>query len=73
MTTQPVVAGWSTPEDTDNGFVNAYADADIICHKGATNAQTSATVKAGGTVDIQWTAVSHTLNHIRSLSIDQYV
>ncbi|KAL5316610.1 hypothetical protein ACEPPN_015659 [Leptodophora sp. 'Broadleaf-Isolate-01'] len=56
MATQPVVVGWSTPEDTDNGFVNAYADADIICHKGATNAQTSATVKAGGTVEIQWTA-----------------
>ncbi|KAH7313189.1 putative endoglucanase/cellulase, partial [Rhexocercosporidium sp. MPI-PUGE-AT-0058] len=56
MATQPVVVGWSTPEDTDIGFVNSYADADIICHKGATNAQTSATVKAGGTVEIQWTA-----------------
>ncbi|KAI9054879.1 hypothetical protein LZ554_002023 [Drepanopeziza brunnea f. sp. 'monogermtubi'] len=57
MPTQPVVVGWSTPEDTDNGFVapSAYADPDIICHRGATNAQTSATVKAGGTIDLQWT------------------
>lgn len=56
--TAPVVVGWSTPEDLDNGFVapDAYATADIICHKGATNAQTSATVKAGGTVELQWTA-----------------
>ncbi|KAG4420234.1 hypothetical protein IFR04_006612 [Cadophora malorum] len=55
MATQPVVVGWSTPEDTDNGFVSDYTSSDIICHKGATNAQTSATVKAGGTVELQWT------------------
>ena len=53
----PVVVGWSIPEDQDNGFVapSAFADPDIICHKGATNAQTSATVSAGGTVELQWT------------------
>lgn len=55
MQTQPVVVGWSTPEDQSNGFVNAYTDPDIICHLGATNAQTSATVKAGGSVELQWT------------------
>ena len=57
MSTQPVVVGWSTPEDLSNGFVapNAYSSSDIICHLGATNAQTSATVKAGGTVEVQWT------------------
>ncbi|KAK6585244.1 hypothetical protein PZA11_001971 [Diplocarpon coronariae] len=57
MATQPVVVGWSTPQDTDNGFIapDAYADPNIICHRNATNAQTSATVKAGGTVELQWT------------------
>ncbi|PBP21049.1 Glycosyl hydrolase family 61 [Diplocarpon rosae] len=57
MATQPVVVGWSTPQDTDNGFIapDAYADPNIICHKNATNAQTSATVKAGGMVELQWT------------------
>lgn len=54
----PVVVGWSTPEDLSNGFVapDAYTSSDIICHLGATNAQTSAAVKAGGTVELQWTA-----------------
>ncbi|KAF2145955.1 lytic polysaccharide monooxygenase, partial [Aplosporella prunicola CBS 121167] len=53
----PKVVGWSIPQDQDNGFVapDAYADADIICHKGATNGQAVADVKAGGTVDFQWT------------------
>ncbi|KAH6673806.1 glycosyl hydrolase family 61-domain-containing protein [Halenospora varia] len=58
MQTQPVVVGWSTPEDQSNGFIapDAYATSDIICHLGATNAKTSATVAAGGTVEMQWTA-----------------
>ncbi|KAF2085771.1 lytic polysaccharide monooxygenase, partial [Saccharata proteae CBS 121410] len=53
----PVVIGWSIPDDLDNGYVapDAYTDANIICHKGATNAQTSASVAAGGTVELQWT------------------
>lgn len=53
---QPVVAGWSTPQNLNNGFIapSAYADPDIICHKGATNAKTSATVRAGGTVEVHW-------------------
>ncbi|KAF4614378.1 hypothetical protein G7Y89_g15359 [Cudoniella acicularis] len=56
--TQPVVVGWSIPEDLSNGFIapDAYATGDIICHLNATNAKTSATVKAGGTVEMQWTA-----------------
>jgi cellulase len=38
------------------GFVapDAYASGDIICHRGATNAKASATVKAGGTVVMEW-------------------
>ncbi|KAK3063256.1 hypothetical protein LTS18_001849 [Coniosporium uncinatum] len=53
----PTVVGWSIPEDQDNGFVApfSYTDPDIICHKSATPGGTSATIKAGGTVDFQWT------------------
>jgi cellulase len=51
------VVGWSIPEDQSNGFIapDAYASSDIICHLAATNAQTSATVAAGGRVELQWT------------------
>jgi cellulase len=58
LSEQPVVVGWSTPENQGNGPItpDAYATSDIICHLGATNAQTSATVAAGGTVELQWTA-----------------
>ena len=58
LATQPVVVGWSIPGDLNNGFIapDAYTTSDIICHVGATNAQTSATVSAGGSVELQWTA-----------------
>lgn len=54
--TYPATAGWYE-EATDNGYVapTSYAEADIICHKNAENANTTATVKAGGTVDFYWT------------------
>lgn len=42
---------------SDNGFVapSAYASADIICHKSATNgALNTASVAAGGTVTATW-------------------
>ena len=53
----PTVIGWSIPQDQDLGFVapDAYSNPDIICHKGATPAGTSAKVAAGGTVELQWT------------------
>ena len=54
----PAVVGWSTgTADQDNGFVppTSYAAADIICHKNATNAPISATVKAGSEVTLNWT------------------
>ncbi|OBT73677.1 hypothetical protein VF21_06221 [Pseudogymnoascus sp. 05NY08] len=53
----PVVAGWSIPDDLDNGFVgpDMFQNPDIICHVGATNAGTSITVAAGSTVELQWT------------------
>ncbi|RDW76668.1 lytic polysaccharide monooxygenase auxiliary activity family 9 protein [Aspergillus mulundensis] len=52
----PAVVGW-TEDATDLGFVDgsSYTSGDIICHKDATNAQASATVAAGGTVELQWT------------------
>ncbi|KAK7740934.1 glycoside hydrolase 61 [Cytospora paraplurivora] len=55
-TDPPIVVGW-TAGDTDNGFVapDAYQDADIICHKSATNAGGHASVNAGDSISIQWT------------------
>lgn len=52
----PDTPGWYA-EDLDNGFISpdAYTDPNIICHKNAANANISATVSAGGTVDFQWT------------------
>lgn len=53
----PVVVGW-TASNTDNGFVapDAFQTSDIICHKSATNAGGHASVKAGDSISIQWTA-----------------
>ena len=59
----PKVVGWSIPEDLSTGFVdpNNYTTPEIICHLGATPGQASASVKAGGTVTLEWTPwpVSH--------------
>ncbi|KUI62797.1 Endoglucanase-7 [Cytospora mali] len=53
----PDVAGWYE-ESTDNGFISpdAYTTGDIICNKNAENANATASVTAGGTVDFYWTA-----------------
>jgi len=53
--TPPVVAGWSIPQDLDNGFVSDYTNNDMICHKGATPGQGYVEVAAGGEVTLQWT------------------
>ncbi|KAL4915103.1 glycosyl hydrolase family 61-domain-containing protein [Aspergillus aurantiobrunneus] len=52
----PDVVGWSE-QATDLGFVDgsSYSSPDIICHKEAKNAQLSASVSAGGEVELQWT------------------
>jgi cellulase len=57
ITPNPATVGWKTPKDLDNGFIApaAYANADIICHVGAGNAQAAAPIKAGGKVNLQWT------------------
>ncbi|PYH58885.1 lytic polysaccharide monooxygenase auxiliary activity family 9 protein [Aspergillus niger CBS 101883] len=52
----PETIAWSTTA-TDLGFVDGseYSDPDIICHKSAKPGAISADVKAGGTVELQWT------------------
>lgn len=52
------VVEWSCPECLDNGFVDPtmYTDVTkIACHKDATAGAKVAKVKAGGSLDIQWT------------------
>ncbi|KAK7735680.1 hypothetical protein SLS53_007421 [Cytospora paraplurivora] len=53
----PDVAGWYE-ESTDNGYISpsAYTTGDIICNKNAENANATASVTAGGTVDFYWTS-----------------
>ncbi|KPM43732.1 hypothetical protein AK830_g2776 [Neonectria ditissima] len=55
---------WSAPADAvgwaagnqDNGFVapDAFATADIICHKSATPVSNAVSVVAGNTITLQW-------------------
>ncbi|KAI8943728.1 hypothetical protein NX059_001707 [Plenodomus lindquistii] len=57
QTPPPEVIEWSCPECQDNGFVDPsmYTDVTkIACHKDATAGAKVATVKAGGSVEIQW-------------------
>ena len=51
----PETAGWSAT-NRDLAFVSTgdYQDPDVICHRDATPAKTSASVSAGGTVAWQW-------------------
>ncbi|KAI0012616.1 glycosyl hydrolase family 61-domain-containing protein [Xylariaceae sp. FL0662B] len=56
----PSIAAWYA-EDTDNGFVSPqnYGTADINCHINAEPGALTASVKAGGTVDFEWTTWPH--------------
>jgi hypothetical protein len=56
MSSVPDNIGWAE-KATDNGFVDgsSYSSSDIICHKDATPGAISAEVKAGGSVELQWT------------------
>ncbi|EEY23940.1 endoglucanase-4 [Verticillium alfalfae VaMs.102] len=49
------LVGWSTTA-LDNGFVapSAFGTGDIACHRGATNAEGTAVVAAGGEIFLQW-------------------
>lgn len=53
--TKPATAGWYA-ENQDNGYVapSTYTTSDIICHKSATNGETTIPVTAGATIDLQW-------------------
>ncbi|KEF51604.1 murein transglycosylase [Exophiala aquamarina CBS 119918] len=51
----PVVAGWTTNDVLDNGFVSDYNSPDIICHKGASPGGAYIQVAAGSSVELQWT------------------
>jgi hypothetical protein len=52
-----VTVGWKIPTDLANGFIppDSYASSDIICHLAATNAMIAAPIKAGQSVELQWT------------------
>lgn len=39
-------------------------DPNIVCHKNAINANVSATVKAGGSVEFQWTTWPHDIGPV---------
>ncbi|KUJ06371.1 glycoside hydrolase family 61 protein [Mollisia scopiformis] len=56
-TPAPITVGWKTPSVLDNGFVApaAYANADIICHRSATNAMIAAPAKGGSKIELLWT------------------
>nr|OQO21749.1 hypothetical protein B0A51_09690 [Rachicladosporium sp. CCFEE 5018] len=59
----PIVAGWSTPEVIDTGFIGPqnYTTPQIICHLDATPGGTSVKIAAGSEITLQWTPwpVSH--------------
>jgi cellulase len=41
-----------------------YRDPNIVCHKNAVNANVSASVAAGGTVEFQWTTWPHNIGPV---------
>ncbi|GKU08155.1 murein transglycosylase [Fusarium langsethiae] len=53
----PDIAAWSA-ENLDNGFVAPadFGTSDIACHINAAPGHSSVSVKAGGSVDFQWSA-----------------
>ncbi|TGO13547.1 hypothetical protein BTUL_0068g00560 [Botrytis tulipae] len=61
----PQTPGWYE-EALDIGFIapDQYSTSDIICHKNAVNANVSATVAAGGTVQFQWTTWPHNIGPV---------
>lgn len=63
--TLPDISAWYA-EDLDNGFVepNNYGTSDINCHINAKPGSLTTTVKAGGTVDFQWTVWPHDIGPV---------
>ena len=58
MPTPPAVIGWASPPTQDRGPVDGSKldSPDVICQRNGTNAKISATIAAGDTVQLQWTA-----------------
>ncbi|PNS15500.1 hypothetical protein CAC42_759 [Sphaceloma murrayae] len=52
---RPVVAGWSIPNNQNNGYVSDYQSPNMICHIDATPGQTSVKANAGDQVTLHWT------------------
>ncbi|KAI1272109.1 glycosyl hydrolase family 61-domain-containing protein [Xylaria sp. FL0933] len=63
--TLPDIAAWYA-EDLDNGFVEPYKynTSDINCHINAKPGSLTTTVKAGGTVEFQWTTWPHDIGPV---------
>lgn len=61
---QPVVAGWSVPKDTDNGFVNDYSSTDMACHREATPGGSYVKATAGNTIQLLWTSWPHVVGPV---------
>jgi len=61
----PQTPGWYE-EALDLGFIppDQYQTSNIVCHKNAANANVTATVAAGGTVQFQWTTWPHNIGPV---------
>ncbi|KAF2966522.1 hypothetical protein GQX73_g7038 [Xylaria multiplex] len=63
--TPPSISAWYA-ENLDNGFVepNNYGTSDINCHKNSKSGSLTKSVKAGGTIDFQWTEWPHDIGPV---------
>ncbi|KAI0466107.1 family 61 glycoside hydrolase [Xylaria cf. heliscus] len=63
--TLPDISAWWA-ENLDNGFVepNNYGTSDINCHKNSKPGSATTSVKAGGTIDFQWTVWPHDIGPV---------
>ncbi|GAP92271.2 putative murein transglycosylase [Rosellinia necatrix] len=63
--TLPAISAWYA-ENLDNGFVepNNFGTSDIDCHINAKPGSSTASVKAGGSIDFQWTVWPHDLGPV---------
>jgi len=61
----PQTPGWYE-EALDLGFIppDEYQTSNIVCHKNAANANVTATVAAGGTIEFQWTTWPHSIGPV---------
>lgn len=69
--TLPNIAAWYA-ENLDNGFIepNNYNTSDINCHKNSKPGSRTVSVKAGGTVEFQWTLWPHDIGPVLTYVAD---